>query len=54
LVNPRSGFASFNGATKTIQGYEAMGMLKKKQVAAAVQTGASQAIFVNSLFRRAV
>ncbi len=54
LINHGLGFGSFEGATKTIQGYEAMRMLKKKQVVAAGQTAVSQAVFVNSLFGIAV
>ena len=50
IVNPMLGFQSFQSASKTLKGIEAMNMIKKGQVKNLNYSGLNEAKYVNQLF----
>ena len=50
IVNPMLGFQSFQSASKTLKGIEAMNMIKKGQVKNINYSGLNEAKYVNQLF----
>jgi transposase, IS6 family len=50
LIRPGLGFGSFEGAIRTIRGYESLRMVKKGQIIAIGHSAADRASFINSLF----